>query len=311
MARNLHDRTFREVMSDPDHFLSLCQAYLPKAFQSRIDWKTVTLEKLSATWLKNIGKLGFSFEKQGDVFYSFRYKDGSDGLFLILAEHQSTADRLLALRLAVYLHLLLLEYATIKRLDKLPVAIQLVIYHGEKSPYPYPLKMRDMFADRALAKQCYLKPVLIDLNELDDTDLAGHGLIAPLEFIFKKVYQKRLTEDDITLLASLFAGAYTGENLSDPGQTVLNYGLAILDYDDTQFMDVVEQVLPQFKGEFMTIAERIRRKGMEQGMEKGFQKVALELARNGEKVSYIKKITHLPIPEIRKIIKESERNDTK
>ena len=320
MVTNRHDRVFREIMADPDYFVALCQAYLPKRLQQRVNWKTVTNEKLPTDWVKNLAPFGFSQEKQGDVLYSFCYADGEQGLFLVLAEHQSTQDPYLALRLAIYLHLLLLEYAKAKKLKKLPTVVQLVVYHGKKTPYVQPLRVIDMFADHILAKKYYMQPVLVNLNDVKDDELIKHGLIAPLEFVLKRVYQKRPPEEDMRRFCLILASTYTDESLPEAARVVLYYLLSTVDFNEKRFVEILEETLPQYKGDIMTIAERLEKRGMKKGMQQGMQQgmqegiqeglqiAARNMIKKGAKAAYIHEVLALPKSEIAVLIKEVKKS---
>lgn len=305
---NKHDRTFREILSNPDYFVSLCKAHLPKPLLRRIDWTSVNVAKLPTDWVKNLAPLGLSLEKQGDVLYEFRYKNREKGLLLISAEHQSSNDPLLALRLAVYLHLLLLEYAKMHKLKQLPTVMQILVYHGKQS-FCHSLEVKDLFADQALANKYYQKPLLVDLTEIDDKAIAAHGLISPLEYALKKTYKKRLSKAEVRLFALIIAATYPDNSLPDEAKVVLNYGLDALEYDSKQFIDVLYETLPQFGSNVMTIAEQLRQQGAKRAAEETARQIALNLFSVVDDPKKIAKVTKLPLSEVKKLAKTVEQSN--
>lgn len=270
----------------------------------RIDWNSVEIAKLPTDWVKNLAPLGLSLEKQGDVLYSFRYQNGIEGLLLVSAEHQSTNDPLLALRLAVYLHLLLLEYAKIHKLKQLPTVMQIVIFHGKQS-FCHSMEVKDLFADQSLAKRYYQKPLLIDLTKINDNDIAKHGLIAPLEFALKETYKKRLNKTEARLFALIIASTYPGKSLPDEAKVVLNYGLSTLEYDSQKFINVLYETLPQFGSDVMTIAEQLEQKGAQQNA----RQMAIKMFKKGFDIEIVKEISSLSKTELNKLAKTAHTND--
>ena len=306
MAKNKHDQTFREVMSDPEYFVTLCQTHLPRSLRRRINWDTVEIAKLPTDWVKNLAPLGLSLEKQADVLYSFQYENGVEGLLLVAAEHQSSSDPLLALRLAIYLHLLLLEYAKAHKLKQLPIVMQIVVYHGKK-PFAHSLEVKDLFADQALVSRYYQKPLLVDLNLIDDSEIAQHGLIAPLEFALKKAYKKRLSLAEIKLLTLMIATQYTEKSLPEPALVVLNYIITTLDFDDRKFIEVLQEALPQFGNDVMSIAERLEQRGAAENA----RQMAIGFINEGFDIKAVSKVSGLSLTELKKLMKDTKNSDEK
>lgn len=111
--------------------------------------------------------------------------DGYDGYICLIMEHQSTADSLLAFRKLEYSVALMRQHLKQKH-DKLPVIINICLYHGEKSPYPHSTDLFDCFSEPELAKSWMFKPFhLIDLTVIPDHHITEQGKAALLEYLFK------------------------------------------------------------------------------------------------------------------------------
>ena len=112
MTHNIHDSTFKQILSHEQHFVDFCKAYLPGDIKAKINWRTLKLYKLNQEFIDHIQD-----EQQkhiADVVYAVNYRDKIDDrecLILVHSEHQGKPDRLLPLRLAHYKLAMLLDYA--------------------------------------------------------------------------------------------------------------------------------------------------------------------------------------------------------
>ncbi|MEM7383169.1 MAG: Rpn family recombination-promoting nuclease/putative transposase [Bacteroidota bacterium] len=106
------------------------------------------------------------------------------GTLLIHIEHQSSPEILMPIRLLHYgadsiapcLH----EH------KKIPLLIQIVLYHGARTPYPYQTTLQDYYNHPAWGSQeLSLRFYLVDLTQLSDAELLKHGHCALLELLFK------------------------------------------------------------------------------------------------------------------------------
>ena len=87
-----HDESFRKVFGDPDLARQLIEHYLPDSVHEQLDLTVLSAESESFVddKLKN---------RQGDVLFRTRLKEGGDALVYILLEHKSSPDRWVALQL--------------------------------------------------------------------------------------------------------------------------------------------------------------------------------------------------------------------
>lgn len=275
MAHNKHHRTFKQLASNPDFFKQLCKIYLPQKIQRRIDWQSIKLIQLSGETTDKYR------EQRADILYRFNYDHHQPGLFLIHIEHQSREEKLFALRLLNYASATLSQYAKAHKTNHLPAMIQMVYYHGRKSPYPDSLNIYDLFIDKELATRYFMKPQLINLGQVPDKAIATHGLPAPAEYIFKYVYRQNVNTRHIKQLIALMRDTFQGEDLPDIALTMLEYGINTWNYDEERFMAELINNLPQYQGKLETMGDRIRAKAWAKGVEHGWQQGTQEGVKDG------------------------------
>jgi predicted transposase YdaD len=132
-------------------------------------------------------------QSQTDVLYKF-HKAGKPAYLLI--EQQSTADANIVFRCIKYSQHIAdrhIQQQQAKKLPaKYPLIFALVLYHGQKSPYPYSYKLQDHFE----APQTLQTPPLIysfkDLNLIPDSTLEKQGAASWLLLLLKHAFDRNL-----------------------------------------------------------------------------------------------------------------------
>jgi len=164
IKRTPHNDFFYAVLSRKEQALSFFQTYMPVPLQEVLDWSSLQLYES-----KHISDTGVS--RYNDVLYQCATKKGGDAFLYAVAEHQSTPEKDMPLRL--------LEYNTATTRDHLkqghttyPIFINFVVYHG-KEPWVYSTKYSDYYAHKELgAQQLYMAPfTLINLPEKKEEEL--------------------------------------------------------------------------------------------------------------------------------------------
>ena len=274
-----HDAVFKKIMSYPEMARDFLEIHLPIALREICDLQTLKLE--STSFIEQDLRAYYS-----DVVWSLKTREGLGYIYCVI-EHQSTAVPHMAFRL--------LRYATSAmqhHLDAgnktLPLVIPMLFYHGQQSPYPWSLNWLDEFDNPQLARQLYSEAFpLVDLTVIPDDEIAQHRGVALLELM-----QKHIRDRDLMGLVDRLVSLLVTSTANDSQlQTLFNY---LLRYGDvsraSEFIREVAERSPQHKEKLMTIAERLRQEGhqngllegiqqgLEQGVQKGTQEEALRIA---------------------------------
>jgi len=159
--------------------------------------------------------------------------------------------------------------------------IPMLFYHGCRSPYPYSLCWLDTFADPVAARQLYSSAFpLVDITVVPDDEIMAHRRMALLELMQKHIRQRDLMGLIEQLTTLLLTGCANDTQL----QAMFNYILRSGDESRfNEFMQEMAQRIPQHKERLMTIAERLRldglQEGLQQGKEVGKREAALRIAQ--------------------------------
>ena len=283
MSYDIHDTTFKKLMSQPECVIDFYKVYLQNRLNMEIDSKTLSLYKLNGEYVsmkKHPEKL-IREKHIADLVYQFQFKDkaGSDGFLLFHCEHQSRPAKDMPLRMLKYATSILSEYHKTHPKSLFPTFIPVVYYHGSR-PYPYSMNIYDLFKEPEVASQYLLNPILIDLTQQTDKDLRKHGSIASGEIALKHVFDQRITEGTIDHFIRAIAENEAAKGDGDITKVVVEYCIDAWKYQDSVLLDKIAKSIPTLRGDIMTIAQRLREEGIEQGRELGKNDTSLNIAKN-------------------------------
>jgi predicted transposase YdaD len=162
-----HDHGYKLLFSHPRMVEDLLRGFIGKKWVSRLDFGT--LERVNSSLISEDFK-----ERRNDVIWRLRWADGEEGgwfyLYLLL-EFQSKSDRFMALRLLVYVGLLLQQLIRTDGLTpsgKLPPILPAVLYNGRRA-WQAPQNLLSLFAAVPPGLRRYLprlEYLLVDENRL-------------------------------------------------------------------------------------------------------------------------------------------------
>ncbi|WNN43718.1 Rpn family recombination-promoting nuclease/putative transposase [Winslowiella toletana] len=253
-----HDSIFRQLLSHPETARDFLQIHLPAQLQSHCNLDTLQLA--SGNFIEEDLRPYYS-----DVLYSLEAGCG-DGYVYCLIEHQSSPDKQMTFRLMRYAIAAMQRHLDAGHLQ-LPLVIPLLFYHGQVSPYPYPMNWLHAFSDPELAAQLYSSDFpLVDVTAIPDDEIMTHRRVAMLELLQKHIRLRDLAELRERLVTLLHSGYTTGERLSSLLQYMLQVG-------DTAaagfFIRELAQRSPQHEELLMTIAQKLEQKGRQEGRQEG------------------------------------------
>lgn len=315
MSNNIHDFTFKQLLSNKAFFVDFCKAYLPEEIKSRITWDTFTLYKINSEFIEESASEDKQRNRHADLVYSVKYDNTARECFLCLhVEHQATAQKLMSLRFLNYNSSLLLEYAETNPTTPLPVIVSICYYHGKPSPYPYSLDIYDLFADKDLAKRYLLQPLLVDLKQLPEAELAKHGAIFPMEALYRLAFEEALGNNDYDLFLNAIVQQKGNQYVLQYLRVLLKYAANALECNYNDFAQRFIATLPELEDTMSTMAQQLEQRGLERGMQQGMQQGMQNMARNVAKsmldrnmpIDIIAEISGLPITEIKALIRQMD-----
>jgi predicted transposase YdaD len=198
----------------------------------------------------------------------------------------------------------------------LPAAYAMVFYHGKQSPYPYSLKLEDCFNDPlGLMRKVLSDAVpLIDVNQLSDEALKQQSWVGPMARALKHIRDRDLTDILLELLEDIQQlESDDGNQLLEFVRTLLNYMLYTGNIGDVGgFLEQGhDRLAAPIRSEFMTIADKLKALGAQEGREEGRQEgesstketVAVRLLREGTEPQFVVKVTDLSLKEVLRLQK--------
>ncbi len=283
-----HDALVKKIMSEVASAKEFLEHYLPTDFKQLVDLSKLKVEK--ETFVTNDLKRQLS-----DIVYSVPTLDGKTALVYILAEHQSTVDNFIALRLWQYILLLCERHKKDK--GKLPLICPIVIYSG-KEPYSAAQNLWQLFDNPLQAKKLMTEDYkLVNLQSMPDDEIIKQRHIGMMQYMLKHIHQR-----DILKLWEDFLGKFQAEIIVDKEHDYI-YIRSFLWYTDTKLPEdrqsALEQLLAKYlseeeKGNIMrTVAQKYIEEGTQYGIQigeargeaRGEKKKAMVVAKNLLKAS--------------------------
>lgn len=246
------------------------------------------------------------------MLYSCNIKD-SDGYVYFLYEPQSTPDEMMSFRLLEY-SLQIMQMHLAQDNKKLPIILPCVIYHGEKSPYPFSNDLLDCFEDVELAKQYAFKPFnLIDLTIAKDEDIAKLPPTLYFEYLLRHARDEDFAEKLIDFIEHhpQFVYYFLSGGV-DFLNVVLSYVETRKNKDSESIGRLIKVIDNKTGGELMSILQRwqdeARLQGVLLGKAEGAHLAHLATARNmllrGYDAKEVAELNNLSIEEVTGLAKE-------
>ncbi|MHA7878143.1 MAG: Rpn family recombination-promoting nuclease/putative transposase, partial [Bacteroidota bacterium] len=281
----------------------------------RIAWNTLKLSNKSYTNEKLA-------QFHSDVVYTCNL-DKRSAYIYILIEQQTTPDPLLPFRFLKYNVLLLEEHINQKKEQAkqkpLPVIINLCVYSGKRTPYPYSVDIYDCFEDPSLARAEMFKPLpLIDLGQMREEELKQHGTAALMELLLKQARYR-------TFLKWIKEHPEEVQQLLDRyyGIGGIHYILGVESkHSSDKVIEAITAIAPNKQEEIMTALQQLEQRseqrgeqrGIKRGIQKGIQARNVEIARRmllaNETKEKIHQFTGLSWVEIEALIREQKEAKT-
>ncbi|MEM7383226.1 MAG: Rpn family recombination-promoting nuclease/putative transposase, partial [Bacteroidota bacterium] len=202
-------------------------------------------------------------------------QDGS--VLIVHIEHQSTPEFMMLIRFLYYAAGIMEPY--IREHKKAPLLIQILLYHGDRAPYPYQTTLQAYYDHPKWSSQeLTFRFYLVDLTQLSDAALLKDGHCAPLEILLKhgrdskfelpaaayrKVFQECLAATDDSYLSSIFE--YIASLEKEVGKEVYQF---------------IQAVFTNKTAMIMTYGEQLVQQGVQQGMQTRNWEIARTMLHN-------------------------------
>lgn len=288
---NPHDKFLKETLSKKENAIGFIENYLPKDIVELIDLNKINIEKDSYI-TENLQ------EYFTDLLYEVMIK-GEESYIYVLFEHKSYPDKLIGLQLLEYL--IQCWKSKIKQKNKLPLVIPLVIYHG-KVNWNIGVRFSDIIEKIDDKFKKYIPDfeyLLYDLSKYQDKDILGTEELKVMMQLMKYIYSENLTEK-LKEIFKMFS-YIEGKNL-DYISTVTIYIMNTTEIEIKELAKIVTETISEKGGEIaMTTAQKLRKEGIEEGIEKEKIITAERLLAKQMSFEEVAEITELPIEKIKKI----------
>ena len=277
---NPHDRFFRQSLSDIQIAKDFFEAHLPRNILAKIDLNSLAICKES--YIEEDLR-----ESIDDIVYRVKVEDGQQGYIYLALEHQSTAKHFMAFRFIKYQLAIIDNHLKQNPKSKhLPLVFPLLYYHGTKTPYPEPTDFFDLFVNKDLAREFFLRPLrLIDTNKFSDEEIKTHKLAGLLELVQKHIYDRDflLLTNQLKELIFKIATETDRDHLLVYLDNTLYYIMKKAEISDKiKFKEALDEIPLVKEGSIMsTMAEQWVSEGFQKGIQEGKQQGIQEGIQQG------------------------------
>lgn len=269
-----HDPLTRKFLTDVSVAREFLAIYLAPEIRAKCDFNSLKIE--SGSYIEDDLSIHCS-----DIVYQLDLINNNGSAYIYtLIEHQSSAIKLMPLRILKYQLAIIQKHLDNNKSDKLPLVIPLVFYNGKKTPYPYPINIAELFADQEIYHNYPLgKFKLIDLTVIDDSEILKHGKLAILEVLVKHIHHRDFMQIIELVIKALRIGHESGINggLVDGAFSYLIN--AREDEEVKELVSRIKQEVAYYEENVMTYADTLRREGRQQGHQEGKKEAEIEIIR--------------------------------
>ena len=317
MAEKIHDKGYKRILSRKPSFLHLLHRYINASWLDQVTEQD--LELIDKEFI-----LKDFQEREADIVYKIRRKNGGECYVYVLLELQSSVDYTMPFRLLIYVTELLKrvwnEADQAKRERKsfrMPPVIPIVLYNGEK-PWTAVRNFREYFAEESVFGDSLIdfRYDMIDVNNQEESFLLQMNTLLENVFLLDKsrdietmeralkVTLRRLQKLDREAQIDLVdwirdvlfkKAAFAGDDIS-----VENIIRGLQKGDERMFTYGMERAIENDR-------KKVRQQGIEQGIERGRKEgraeVALKLLMLNMDIKTIAEATGLTEEEIEMIKK--------
>jgi len=299
---NRYDKTLKELLDNKTLMRELITGFIEENWVKDLDFNSLKKEKTDflSEDLKEFRK---------DLLWSIKFKKSkniSKLYFYIHIEFQSTPDRTMPFRFLIYdslLHIDILKNRDKKdKGNKLPFIFPVLFYIGDNNwnfEFDLTKLIEQPFDDSVnYIPKFDIYKIMLNEKSLKDLKMIDNLLSNVLATDNKEINQEYL--DEIILKIKQILSGYDKEKeliMLDK----INKFVKLISSDRIDIKKALEALNKEDKmGGMMKMINEIERKGMEKGMEK----TAIRMLKEGTEIAFISRITELSIERIKELEKE-------
>src|SRR6056297_41268 len=188
-----YDALFRRLFENPQVSVDFARNYLPADYQDKIDFESAAIDRDS--YVDEVLTRNYT-----DLLYRFNKKEVEGQLYLyLLYDHKSSPDKWVSVQLLRYIMLIYAsELNENPKMKILPEIFPVVFYHG-KQEWKHSLQSADLVDAISRDHVPHFKPLLFDLNRIDDKRLLG-SVQTVVGLLSLKYIKHRFTESLVAFL---------------------------------------------------------------------------------------------------------------
>ena len=188
-----YDALFRRLFENPKVSADFARHYLPAQYQGKIDVESADIDR--DTYIDEALRRNYT-----DLLYRFDKKEGRGQLYLyLLYDHKSSPDKWVSIQLLRYIMLIYAgELKKESPPEILPEVFPVVFYHGPEE-WKHSLQSADYIDAISKNHVPHFKPLLFDLNRIDDKRLLG-SVQTVVGLLSLKYIKHRFTESLVAFL---------------------------------------------------------------------------------------------------------------
>ena len=268
-----HDALFKRIFRDPLRAFELLSIVLPDEVTKDLRPNSVKLESVQDTET--------DLSKRYTDLVFFAYLGEEETLFSFLIEHQSTSDRLMSFRMLEYVTRL--QRAWVDRHKKpvrIPMIVPIVLYHHHSS-WMAPtevselIELSDMHRNVLQEYMPRLRFFLYEINAKTDRELESLAVSATTRLAFLLLKHARYSRDlpeqlrNWTRLFAEVVSAPHGLGAFATLMAYIHYVNETIETEDIKRFVKGAELGQNVEETIMTLAERLKREGFENGHSKG------------------------------------------
>ncbi|GAQ25683.1 Rpn family recombination-promoting nuclease/putative transposase [Tepidanaerobacter syntrophicus] len=308
--QNPHDKFFKEIFGNVEVAEDFFTNYLPQSILDIIDLKTIELQKDS--FINKDLEENFS-----DLLFKVNINN-TQGYIYFLFEHKSYPSKDIAFQLLKYMIEIWEAKVRKEQLNKLPIIIPLVIYHGKErwkasTALKEMINGYDKLTEDVKAYIPNYEYLLYDISRFTDEEIKGKAQLKIFFTTVRDIFTKsgKGAWDSIDRAIAYLKELEDKQTATEYFETLMRYIFSVdkslTSSDVSKIVKKIETTYPEGSEVVMTLAEKLReeglkeglKEGLEKGMEKGLEK-GLEKGKREERITTaIKLLTKKfgPLPE--------------